>query len=171
MIAPNASRNLLFGVLAVQMGFCRERSTGQHPMNDWARERSLSLDEILVKLDILTPRRRELLVQAVDEHLVLHGPVSELSVEAVQTGARQRSQATQQFLEEGGRRLVELSEALPNELAATEPIPGGFQAASAAAQEPVPAAGGRFRVLGLHARGGLGQVMLAEDQQLVRASP
>ena len=89
MTAPNASRNLLFGVLAVQMGFCRSDQL-VNAMNDWLRERSLSLDEILVKLGILTSRRRELLVQAVDEHLVLHGPVSELSVEAVQTGAQQR---------------------------------------------------------------------------------
>ena len=94
MTAPNASRNLLFGVLAVQMGFCRSDQLAS-AMNDWLRERSLSLDEILVKLDILTPRRRELLVQAVDEHLVLHGPVAALSVQAVRpessSGAGRRS--------------------------------------------------------------------------------
>lgn len=167
MSAPAASRNLLFGMLALQMGFCRNDQLVR-ALDDWMQYRSLPLGEVLVKLGILTPKRRELLVQAVDEYLAEHGPCPELSVAEVQTGIQQRVQATQQFLEEGGRRLAELSQSLPNDPDKTQEAIGPLPSAPAAAERFGTAGGGRFRVLGLHAKGGLGQVMLAEDQQLGR---
>lgn len=69
------------------------------------------------------------------------------------------------------RQQVELHRALASDSAVTNPPGWGtlpIQGASAAASDALPAACSRYRPLSLHARGGLGEVYLAEDNELPR---
>src|SRR6476646_11784128 len=77
----NADRNLLFGILAVQMNFVG-RDALIAAMHAWVLERSKSLGRILVEQQALSPMRHSLLEQLVDEHLAAHGGDSEKSLAA-----------------------------------------------------------------------------------------
>jgi serine/threonine protein kinase len=68
----HADRNLLFGILAVQMNFvaCDALIAAMHA---WVLEKSKPLGQILVEQQALSPTRQSLLEQLVDEHLAAHG--------------------------------------------------------------------------------------------------
>ena len=67
----HADRNLLFGILAVQMNFVG-RDALIAAMNAWVLEKSQSLGRILVEQQALSPSRHDLLEQLVDEHMAAH---------------------------------------------------------------------------------------------------
>src|SRR5947207_15113998 len=77
----HADRNLLFGILAVQMNFV-PRDALIAAMHAWVLERSKPLGQILVEQQALSPSRQSLLEQLVDEHLVAHGGDAEKSLAA-----------------------------------------------------------------------------------------
>src|SRR6516165_1107506 len=77
----HADRNLLFGILAVQMSFVG-RDALIAAMHAWVLERSRPLGRILVEQQALSPSRRSLLEQLVDEHLAAHGGDAEKSLAA-----------------------------------------------------------------------------------------
>jgi hypothetical protein len=67
-----ADRNLLFGMLALQMDFItRDELVGA--MQEWVFEKTTALGDLLVRRGKLAPARRELLEAVVDEHLRTHG--------------------------------------------------------------------------------------------------
>ena len=68
----HADRNLLFGILAVQMNFV-VRDALIAAMHAWVLERSKPLGQILVEQQALSLARYDLLEQLVDEHLAAHG--------------------------------------------------------------------------------------------------
>src|SRR5438132_1007465 len=75
-----ADRNLLFGVLALQMGFIgRDDLTGA--LQDWAQDRDRPIGDLLVQRSALSARRRAVLDELVQEHLDRHGrdPVRSLA--------------------------------------------------------------------------------------------
>ncbi len=78
----HADRNLLFGILAVQMNFVG-RDALIAAMHAWVLERSKPLGRILVEQQALSPARHDLLEQLVDEHLAAHGGDAEKSLAAV----------------------------------------------------------------------------------------
>src|SRR3954468_10363049 len=67
----HADRNLLFGILAVQMNFVA-RDALIAGMHAWVLERSKPLGRILVEQQALSLARHDLLEQLVDEHLAAH---------------------------------------------------------------------------------------------------
>ena len=77
----HADRNLLFGILAVQMNFVG-RDALIAAMHAWVLERSQPLGRILVEQQALSPARHDLLEQLVDEHLAAHGGDAEKSLAA-----------------------------------------------------------------------------------------
>src|SRR5947209_104612 len=78
----HADRNLLFGILAVQMHFVA-RDALIAAMHAWVLERSKPLGRILVEQQALSPSRQSLLEQLVDEHLAAHDGDVEKSLAAV----------------------------------------------------------------------------------------
>lgn len=68
----STARNLLVGILAVQMNFIRVDELIQ-AMNHWVLEKHLSLSAILTKHHILSTTRAALLDAVLDEHLKAHG--------------------------------------------------------------------------------------------------
>ena len=154
-----ADRNLLFGILAVQMNFV-SRDGLITAMNAWVLDRQRALGEILVDQGALNPGRYKLLDQLVNEHVEAHGGDAEQSLAAADAEAEMRRE---------WRRLVEPG---------TEVMSGDFFPAGNGAEGPLEATqfawiapaqhNSRFTVLRPHAKGGLGQVSVALDRELNR---
>jgi tetratricopeptide (TPR) repeat protein len=147
---PAADRNLLFGILAVQMDFVsRDNLIGA--MHAWVLTKHRPLGEILAEQGPLTPDRRLLLDALVAEHLKAHGGDALRSLAAV----AHRS------------TLGDLAQSVADpDLQGTLAAAGATLATTADYQ---PAEDGlRYRVLRPHAQGGLGVVSVARDAELGR---
>src|SRR6516162_8675971 len=79
----HADRNLLFGILAVQLDFVA-RDALIAAMHAWVLERSKPLGRILVEQRALSPTRQSLLEQLVDEHQAAHDGDAEKSLAALE---------------------------------------------------------------------------------------
>src|SRR5437016_10843385 len=79
---PSADRNLLFGILALQMDFISREALIQ-AMHAWVLEKAKPLGQILVEHGKLRTENRELLEALVQRHLELHGHDAEKSLASV----------------------------------------------------------------------------------------
>jgi hypothetical protein len=70
-VARNSDRNLLFGILAVQMDFI-SRDALIDALRDWTTQKDKPLGQILVERGELSSSRRDLLEPLVDEHVRRH---------------------------------------------------------------------------------------------------
>jgi tetratricopeptide (TPR) repeat protein len=145
-----ADRNMLLGILAVQMDFIT-RDALVAAMHAWVMAKHRPLGDLLEEQGALTPPRRRILDLLADEHLNAHG------------GDLQRSLAVagaQTILPGGLDSLADVE------------VQASLSAASrlqVTTDELRPAADGvRYRVLRPHARGGLGVVSVACDAELGR---
>ncbi len=75
-------RNLLFGVLALQLDFVSQQQLVD-TMQDWLRQKHKSLGELFVERGILSEERSHLLWSLVKEHVRQHGDDPQLSLAAV----------------------------------------------------------------------------------------
>jgi serine/threonine-protein kinase len=167
---PTADRNLLFGLLAVQLDFLAPEAFCRG-LNDWVRDKARPLGEILVEQGALGGDAHQLLEALVCKHLELHG------------GDPQKSLATIGSLNSVRRALQQIPEPdllagltfvsvvrpeakdyspIQTEPAAPAPVPGADTVGTPTS------AGVRFRILRPHAQGGLGQVLVALDEELHR---
>jgi serine/threonine-protein kinase len=152
-------RNLLFGVLALQMEFI-SRDALVAGMQAWVFNKGRTLGQILLDQKALSPDTHALLNALVDKHLQAHGNDPEKSLAAV------------------GSSLVEVEHELRGigdaELdASLSPVRAARKADDPAATreytaEMVVTPGTRFRILRPHARGALGEIFVARDMELDR---
>jgi eukaryotic-like serine/threonine-protein kinase len=148
---PSADRNMLFGLLAVQMDFIsRDQLIAALKARALARHRALA--DILQEQGALKPGRRLLLDAMTNEHLDAHA------------GDVRRSLASVSVPTEVRAELETITDA---QLAQSVSVIPEAASATAAADHLV-ADGVRYEVLRPHARGGLGQVSLARDAELGR---
>jgi serine/threonine protein kinase/tetratricopeptide (TPR) repeat protein len=154
--AAAAGRNLLFGLLALQNNFI-DRDALLAAFNTWLADKSRPLASILSERGSLDRSRQALLEALVGEHLRLHGGDPERSLGALELGT-----STPETLHRLG----------DPELEASLQHAGTFSTNVDATEFPFAgrstSTGGRFRVLRPHARGGLGQVYVARDEELGR---
>ncbi len=204
MAAANHDRNLLFGILAVQLDFI-SRDALLSAMNAWVLSKDKPLGEILVEQKTLAADRRTLLEALVEEHLKQHGNdagkslAAVSSIGSVEEDLRKIPDAEVQasLVHFAAHRPVDPYATLPLAAgSATEPGPvdpyatlpqAGSGPAAASGTRPQPGGvstlplgsqvqsvggstslGTRFRILRLHAKGGLGQVSVARDAELSR---
>jgi serine/threonine-protein kinase len=148
-----ADRNLLLGILAWRSGFVsREQLTAA--AKRWALDRDRPLDEILVEQQALTPTGRAELEPLIDTHLATHGG----------------------DVRESLRALGEIGEVESLFTAPTMDIeatafwtPGnGDSPSETMAARPALAPASRYHILRPHAKGGLGEVYVARDEELNR---
>ena len=152
-------RNLLFGIVALQFDFVT-RDQLVAAMNAWVLDKKKSLADLLVERDALTASRRAMLEPLVDEHVRQHQGDPQRSLAALSSvdAARQALQALQAIndpdLEASLRNLTR---------PATPTSPQDY-----ATIAPPATASSRFRILRQHAKGGLGVVFVAHDQEVNR---
>ncbi len=155
-----ADRNLLFGILALQMDFIR-RDQLVAAMHEWVLAKTKPLGQILLEQGALARDPHALLEALVHEHVKQHGNDPEKSLAAV--GAASSVKDALQNIADGD---------LHNSLGR---VPGTVvekrdpYATSAPPAVGTPSSSGlRFRILRPHARGGLGEVLVAQDEELHR---
>jgi eukaryotic-like serine/threonine-protein kinase len=147
----SADRNLLFGILALQMDFIT-RDQLIAAMSAWALAKHRPLGEILVEQKALPPAKRDLLEPLVDQHVKDHGNDPQKSLAAVSSVSSIREQL----------------KAVPD--ADVQVSLGFFGINTDSTISHVESSGdaSRYRILRPHARGGIGEVYVAEDTELHR---
>jgi serine/threonine protein kinase len=152
---PSADENLLFGVLALQIDFI-SRDQLVAAMNAWVLAKHKALGDILKEQGALDGEQHGLLSAMVQAHLKKHGndPHKSLAAVPVSSGLKEQIQS-----------LADPDvQASVGHLSA-EVDPCATRSFSVGAST---SAGTRFRILRPHAKGGLGDVFVAEDLELHR---
>lgn len=154
-----ADRNLLIGVIAVQMDFVSRNDLVQ-AMNAWLLDKSLSLDQIMRKNALIDHETQQLLVALVNKHVSLHADNVSTSLASVCETIGIPTALMQMPDEDISKTLSVLPQTVGElELLSTLPPTGKEQNAGAAM---------RYRILRLHSSGGLGTVSVACDEELGR---
>ncbi len=160
MPGPNAAsdRNLLFGVLALQMDFIR-RDALIAAMQAWVFDKAKPLGQVLVEQGGLSATARDGLEAVVQMHVEMHDGDPEKSLASVSSVGSVRDEL--QRLDDPALHasLARLSRSSSEE----DP----YVTRLTAGQVSAPAAS-RYRVLRPHAKGGLGEVFVAHDEELHR---
>ncbi|MEX2120737.1 MAG: protein kinase [Pirellulales bacterium] len=159
----SADRNLLFGILALQMDFI-SRDELIAAMHAWVLDKSNTLGEILVAQEALERDTQVLLDSLVEKHLALHDrdPAKSLAaIGALGSAWDDLSRVPDPDLQESLRRV-------PGEQPATDAAGDTLTVGGMAVVGNATSSGKRFRIVRPHAKGGLGQVWVAIDQELHR---
>lgn len=156
-----SDRNLLLGMLALQMDFVRQADLIV-AMQAWTLNKESNLEDILFEQQRIDAHTRELLGALVQKHLELHDQDPQASLAALPRDNALRDRlaeivdsdrnATRPQLSHGGGPGSEpdVSEATLSYRGSTDDLTG------------------RYRLLRYHAEGGLGLVSVAEDMTLHR---
>src|SRR5277367_6479324 len=86
----SSDRNLLLGIVALQMDFI-SRDELIAAMHDWTLDKARSLSEILVKNGALDPADRAVLESLVERHIARHGGDPEKSLSSIELIVPSRS--------------------------------------------------------------------------------
>jgi serine/threonine-protein kinase len=150
-----ADRNLLFGIVALQMDFIN-RDQLVAAMHAWVLEKQKPLGQILSQQAALSEGDTEAIELLVRRHLLRHDNDPGRSLAALTSIGPVRDALTQVPDTDLQASLLGLASAPPDMDATTSYL----------GSPTVP--GGRFRVLRPHAQGGLGVVSVALDEELHR---
>jgi eukaryotic-like serine/threonine-protein kinase len=157
MSKSSNDRNLLFGILALQMDFItREQLIAG--MNAWVLTKDKPLGDLLGEQQALSTERRGLLDALVAEHLKQHGGDPQQSLAAI---------SSVDDIKDDLARIndPDLTVSVMQIPTAVAPDPHMTMAPSVGAST---SSGTRFRIVRSYARGGLGEVFVAQDQELHR---
>ena len=157
MTIDQPNRQLLLGILALQMDFIsREELIAATSV--WLQDKSRPIEEILTELNALSTADRQLLLPLVDRHIKNHEDDADKSLAALSSiGSLADDLRTLGDQQVDATLSVVASEGLDSSTSSVPPR-------SAAADSTAP----RYRTLRPHAKGGLGEVSVAEDTELNR---
>jgi serine/threonine-protein kinase len=152
MSPDSTDRNLLFGVLALQLDFL-DPARFAEACSAWAARKDVPLGELLVQRGWITAQDRTTLEHLLSRKIDHHGGDAHASLAAV------AGPSVRQALREVEDESVQKSIAGLAEPSAATPSPTSLYS---------PAYRGRYTLSALHARGGIGQVWVARDIELGR---
>ncbi|MFO0811462.1 MAG: serine/threonine-protein kinase [Gemmataceae bacterium] len=150
----SADRNLLFGILAVQLDFIT-RDALIAGMGDWLLDKGKPLGDHLRDLGHLSSARLQLLDALVEEHLRQHDNDPQKSLAALSSVEPAVAHS-----------LTALADA--DVCASLGHVRAGRRDSRSTIDSPAGPAS-RYEILRPHARGGLGEVFVAEDTELHRS--
>jgi tetratricopeptide (TPR) repeat protein len=155
-----ADRNLLLGIIALQMDFITKEALIA-AMHAWVVNKSLPLSQVLQDQGALSTARRLLLDALVEEHIKVHNNDAQKSLAAVSSIGSVREELS---------RIADpdLQSSLPFVSTARKEPDDPFRTVAPSSLGESTSTGSRFRILRPHAKGGLGQVSVAIDQELDR---
>jgi WD40 repeat protein/serine/threonine protein kinase len=156
MAESGTDRNLFPGILALQFGFITSDALVM-AVNAWLPQRDTPLGDILLQQGALDPETLTLLLALVEKHLQTQEGDAPVSMAALST-----REPIGDFLSKIEDENIRAS--LSHLAAQSDPYP--TRPPESSTQTPLSSA--RFRVIRPHARGGLGQVSVALDQELHR---
>jgi tetratricopeptide (TPR) repeat protein/tRNA A-37 threonylcarbamoyl transferase component Bud32 len=167
MLGEVPDRNLLFGILAVQMNFVSSEQAAEG-MQEWLHDKQVPLGRILVDRGALHAVDRALLDQLVDRQVERHTGELSRTIQSTRAAAELCSHLADVSDEEFRQSIQVMRTALETTLA-SPPSSGteGNSPLALSAGETIPA-DSRYRVLRFHAGGGLGRVSIAWDTELNR---
>ena len=153
-----ADLNLLFGILALQMDFIT-RDQLIAAMHAWVLDKKKLLSSLLDEHKALSPERNALLRALVQEHLKQHDNDPQKSLAAVSSVGSVKKDLEKIADPDVQASIIQVSAARADE---KDPY------ATVAPTIAPSSTGQRFRILRPHAKGGLGEVFVAQDQELHR---
>jgi serine/threonine-protein kinase len=159
MAHVDADRNLLFGLLALQLNFI-DRAALVSAFDRWVLDRTIPLGQILRDVSALKAGEHDLLQALVAKHLERFGDDPQASLAALSTIGSVRDDLSRISDAELQASLALVSAARKDD----DPYRNATQPSVGASTS----AGTRFRILRPHAKGGLGQVSVALDLELDR---
>ena len=172
MTSPKATadRNLLLGVLALQLDFV-SREQLISGMNGWMLGKDRSLGEIFVQQGSLTAERQALLEALVVEHIHQHDDEVEKSLATLSSIESVRDELRTLGDADVEASLAQVS--VGHDPWATVHVPAEEETRGAGDDDSLTAVSResrrpRFQVIRPHAQGGLGQVSVARDKELNR---
>jgi serine/threonine-protein kinase len=159
--SPAADRNLIFGLLALQMDFV-SREQLLDAMNAWMLDKHTPLGDVLCRRGVLAEDERQVLNLALEKHIKRHGGDPQVSLAALPVGPELRQDLDR--LNDPDLRASLAPGSPTRHVVAT----GSLVSAVTVAPLATAPAGMRYRRLREHARGGLGEVHVALDEELKR---
>jgi WD40 repeat protein/tRNA A-37 threonylcarbamoyl transferase component Bud32 len=150
----DTDRNLLYGILAVQLNFI-DRDALVAAMHAWVLDKDRQIGRILVDQKAIGPERHALLDALVEEHLKAHDGDPEKSLASLAPGQSTRDRLGAIADPELQASLAPLANV--SYIPTAAPNPDDFKGEKR-----------RFKQLRPHAKGGLGIVYVAHDSELTR---
>ncbi len=151
---PEQDRNLLYGIIAHQMDFVSADAL-MKGMNEWILQKATPLGEILRQQGAMDAETCELIEALVAKHLARHRGDAQASIASLKGSGSIKQRLSSINDDQVHRSLGAAISDDPHQTLPTPPPPSGGEKH-------------RFRVLRPHARGGIGEVYVAEDSQLAR---